>query len=92
MALVYALEFSVRHGEAFAAPDDVVAGESCGPHAQGGEIAQRQQPEIGQHLVVAEHFGADHHGEGEAQEETQSKEPEAEWAEAAGQCVEKRPR
>ncbi len=91
MVVAYFVQHTFGDGELFAAPDDGVAGEACGPEAESGEVAQREEPEIGQHLMIGEHFGADHHSEREAQEETQSKKPQAEWAEAAGDRIQNGP-
>ncbi len=77
------MQSSLSDRETFAAPDDGVASKACDPESCGDEVAQRQQPEVRQHLVVAQNFGADGHGQRESQKETQSEKPKADRAQAA---------
>ena len=72
----------------FPAPDDGVAGEACDPERCCDEVAERQQPQVREHLVVRENLSADGHRERKTQEETQGENPETERAESARDNVE----
>src|SRR5208283_5962846 len=84
-------ELSVAESRALPAPDDGVAGEAEGPDGHGNKVPEGEEPKTGQHLVVGKDLGADSHGQREAEEEAQSKEPQAERAEAAGDHIEHGP-
>ena len=78
--------------EAFAAPDDSVAGEAPDPEEEAEEVAQGEEPEIAEDLLVAQDADADGEGDGDAGEEGEAEEGEAPQREAAGDARRAAPR
>ena len=68
-------QLSLLQRESFSAPHDRVSGKACHPQTHRDHIAERQQPKIRQHLVIAQHRRADGHGLRKTQKEAQPKQP-----------------
>ena len=84
-------QFSILQHEALAAPHDCVRGKARHPQSHRDYVAQRQQPKIRQHFVIAQHCGAHGHGLRQPQKKAQTKQPEAQRADPACQHIQQRP-
>ena len=74
------------------APCDGVGSVAPRPNAQSKKVARHQQPEVAQHLAVAENAHANTQRKSHAEEQSQRKQREGEEREAAGDEVEAGPR